>query len=297
MYWHTIFLLEHVVIELKYANFFQQGHKLSDHLFSMIILDPPWGVLSQNNKNPDVQWDKKPSIANLGEIANRLLTNHGHVIVFGDRKLVSEIENKWKFLFHLRDELIWLKPGNIPTNTLKPLPVHEFVHIYMRKGIKMNECTWNPRVLPGAPYLKKGRAGIVSTRRQVKGAIHENTTGMRHFRSVIQAPNKPAMKAWERKGMQHPTMKPIQLLSQIIRAYSNPGDRVLDPFSGSASTALTCFLTGRDCVSYENDSMWFHQSVARFNRVKEMLGSGQVKQLLEQPDLKVDEFEFTALFS
>ena len=285
------------MIELRYANYFQQAEKLADHSFNMIILDPPWGVLSQNNKNPNVQWDKKPSIENLGEITNHLLANNGYVIVFGDRKLVSEIENKWKYLFHLRDELIWLKPGNIPTNTLKPLPVHEFIHIYMRKDIIMNECTWNPRVLPGKPYLKKGRAGVVSTRRQVKAAIHENATGMRHIKSVIYAPNKPAMKMWERQGMRHPTMKPVQLLSQIIRAYSNPGDMVLDPFGGSASTALTSFLTGRNCVSYENDSMWYQQSITRFNRVKAMLGPGQVEQLLRQPELRIDEFDTSALFS
>jgi hypothetical protein len=285
------------MIDLRYANYFQQAEKLADHSFNMIILDPPWGVLSQNNKNPDVQWDKKPSIENLGEITNHLLANNGYVIVFGDRKLVTETENKWNHLFKLRDELIWLKPGNIPTNTLKPLPVHEFVHIYMRKGLKMNECPWNPRVLPGKPYLREGKSGVVSTRRQVKSARHENSTGMRHLRSVIHAPNKPAMKAWEKDAMKHPTLKSVSLLAQIIRAYSDPSDVVLDPFAGSGSTALTCFLTGRKCISYENDSMWYQQSIIRFNRVKEMLGPAQVEQLLRQPELGIDEFDTSALFS
>lgn len=283
--------------EQRYEDFYQNVDDLEDHSFNLIILDPPWGALSQNNNHPDVQWDKKPSMSNLGDISYRLLDPAGYVVLFGDRKLVSEVENEWNHLFYLRDELIWLKPGNIPINTLKPIAVHEFIHVYKRKDVNTSVCTWNPRVLPGKPYLKKGKAGIVSTRRQVKSAIHENVNGMRHLRSVIQAPNKPAMKAWERKGMQHPTTKPIQLLTQIVRAYSNPGDLVIDPFAGSGSTAVTCFLAGRECISYEKDSMWYQQSIARLNRLKAMLGRGQVDQLLRQPELGIDEFDVSALFA
>ena len=284
------------MIELKLADFFSEYEKLPPISAHLVVLDIPWGIFGPSSDHPDIQWDHRPSLKKLKEIASDLLEQNGHLAVFGDRKLVTAIENEWGDIFKLRDELIWSKPGNLPTNSLKPIPVHEFVHVYMRKGVKISDCSWNPRVLPGKPYLKNGTPGSISTRRQMKSARHENTTGMRHLKSVIQAPNKPAMKDWERKGMQHPTMKPVQLLSQIIRAYSNPGDMVLDPFSGSASTALTCFLTGRDCVSYENDNIWFYQSVMRLNRVKAMLGPGQVRELLEQPEKGIDEFDLSVLY-
>ena len=161
----------------------------------------------------------------------------------------------------------------------------------------MNKCAWNPRVLPGAPYLKKGSAGTVSTRRQIKGAIHENATGMRHLKSVIYAPNKPAMKAWEKMAIKHPTIKPVSMLIQLVRAYSNPGDYVLDPFGGSASSAIASWLTGRNIQSWEINSRWFHESVGRFNRLKDMLGPGQAQKLTEQPELRIDEFDTSTLFS
>ena len=284
------------MVELKFSDFFEESKKLKNGRMNLIILDIPWGIFGPNGKHPDIQWDHRPSLKKLGVIARQLLDEHGYITVFGDRNLITAIGESWSDILTLRDELIWVKPGNLPTNTLKPLPVHEFIHVYMRKDIRMNKCTWNPRVLPGKPYVRRGTPGSISTRRQIKSARHENTTGMRHLKSVIPAPNKPAMKDWERKGMQHPTMKPVQLLSQIIRAYSNPGDMVLDPFSGSASTALTCFLTGRDCVSYENDNIWFYQSVMRLNRVKAMLGPGQVRELLEQPEKGIDEFDLSVLY-
>jgi DNA modification methylase len=283
--------------ELRNADFYEHIHLLKKKFYNLIILDPPWGVLSQNNYNPDVQWDKKPSIADLGEIGNNLLDPFGYVVVFGNRKFVAETEHAWKHIFSLRDELIWAKPSNIPTTTMKPLQVHEKIHIYMRKGLRLNKCTWNPRVLPGDPYLKKGNAGIVSTRRQIKSSIHENVTGMRHLKSVIYAPNKPAMKAWEKMAIKHPTIKPVSLLIQLIRAYTNPGDNVLDPFGGSASSSIASWLTGRHSQSWEIDSMWFQESIERFKRLKDMLGPGQVQRLIEQPDLGIDEVDPSTLFS
>lgn len=44
----------------------------------------------------------------------------------------------------------------------------------------------------------------------------------------------------EKKFGYHPTQKPEALLEMIIKACSNPGEIVLDPFSGSGTT---CYIT------------------------------------------------------
>ena len=49
----------------------------------------------------------------------------------------------------------------------------------------------------------------------------------------------------------HPTQKPIALLDRIIRASSNEGDLVLDPFSGSFTTAYVAKQLGRSCIGIE----------------------------------------------
>ena len=48
----------------------------------------------------------------------------------------------------------------------------------------------------------------------------------------------------ERVG--YPTQKPLALLDRIIRASSNPGDLVLDPFCGCATTLVAADRLGRD---------------------------------------------------
>lgn len=49
----------------------------------------------------------------------------------------------------------------------------------------------------------------------------------------------------------HPTQKPEGLLERMVRASSNPGDRVLDPFSGSGTTLRVCQQLNRDCDGVE----------------------------------------------
>ena len=49
----------------------------------------------------------------------------------------------------------------------------------------------------------------------------------------------------------HPTQKPIALLERIIKASSNKGDLVLDPFSGTFTTCFVAKELGRDCIGID----------------------------------------------
>ena len=49
----------------------------------------------------------------------------------------------------------------------------------------------------------------------------------------------------------HPTQKPIALLERIVRASSNPGDLVLDPFAGTFTTCFVAKKLGRQSIGIE----------------------------------------------
>lgn len=49
----------------------------------------------------------------------------------------------------------------------------------------------------------------------------------------------------------HPTQKPAALLERIILASSNPGDAVLDPFSGTFTTSFVAKKLGRQSIGIE----------------------------------------------
>jgi site-specific DNA-methyltransferase (adenine-specific) len=59
----------------------------------------------------------------------------------------------------------------------------------------------------------------------------------------------------------HPTQKPVRLLERLLALVSKEGDLVLDPFSGSGSTAIAAYNTGRQFVGFEIDKEYYEASI------------------------------------
>lgn len=55
----------------------------------------------------------------------------------------------------------------------------------------------------------------------------------------------------------HPTQKPVLLLEDLIKTFSNVGDTVLDLTMGSGSTGVACMNTGRKFIGIEKDEGYF----------------------------------------
>lgn len=51
----------------------------------------------------------------------------------------------------------------------------------------------------------------------------------------------------------HPTVKPVDLMSWLVRLVAEPGDTVLDPFCGSGTTGVACTLEGVHFVGIERE--------------------------------------------
>jgi len=66
----------------------------------------------------------------------------------------------------------------------------------------------------------------------------------------------------------HPTVKPIKLISYLITLGSRTGDTVLDPFLGSGTTAISCEILGRNCIGYEIDRDYFNIAIKRIEVFK-----------------------------
>ena len=54
------------------------------------------------------------------------------------------------------------------------------------------------------------------------------------------------------------TQKPEALLERIIKASSNEGDLILDPFMGIGSTGVACMNTNRKFIGIELDENYFN---------------------------------------
>ena len=62
----------------------------------------------------------------------------------------------------------------------------------------------------------------------------------------------------------HPTMKPIRLVSRLIKNSSKPKENVIDFFGGSGSTLISCEQLGRNCYSIELDPKYVDVIIDRW---------------------------------
>ena len=77
-------------------------------------------------------------------------------------------------------------------------------------------------------YLKKGRRPIPKRR-----------SGIIHVDKIPAGQNV------------HPTEKPVALIKQLIEMSTDPGDFVVDPFSGSGSTSVAAQQLGRNSLAFD----------------------------------------------
>jgi site-specific DNA-methyltransferase (adenine-specific) len=69
----------------------------------------------------------------------------------------------------------------------------------------------------------------------------------------------------------HPTMKPVLLLEDLIKTYSNAGETVVDLTMGSGSTGEACHNTGRKFIGIEQDETYFEIAKKRIENHQKQL--------------------------
>lgn len=84
----------------------------------------------------------------------------------------------------------------------------------------------------------------------------------------------------------HPTQKPEALLERIIKASSNIGDVVLDPFSGSFTTSAVAVRLGRNAIGIDMNEEYFEMGLRRTNITDEYNGKLLVKDKVRKTTAK-----------
>lgn len=139
--------------------------------------------------------------------------------------------------FRLLNDIVWEKP-NPPPN----LGCRCFTHA-------TEMLLWASKAARGAPE-----------RYTFNYADMKQINGGRQMKNVwrLTAPG-----AKEKTHGRHPTQKPLALIERCLLASTEPGDHVLDPFSGSASTGVAALRCGRNFIGSEIDPDYVHLASAR----------------------------------
>lgn len=94
----------------------------------------------------------------------------------------------------------------------------------------------------------------------------------------------PNVKANHVEKLDHPCQFPVALIARLVRALTNVGDVVLDPYAGVASTGVAALLEGCRFIGAELDPDYAEQAV---ERLEETL-SGTVRIRDDKPVHKPD---------
>jgi site-specific DNA-methyltransferase (adenine-specific) len=67
----------------------------------------------------------------------------------------------------------------------------------------------------------------------------------------------------QRQGINHKAVFPLQLPQTLIRNFTMEGDTVLDPFMGSATTAIACIKEKRHYIGFELNKEYYDKACER----------------------------------
>ena len=222
-----------------------------------IWTDPPYrlsndgitcvaGKMVKVNKG---EWDRSRGIALDHEFnrtwlaaCHRILKPSGSIWVSGTLHVYLSVGMAMQQLeFRILNDIVWEKPAPPP-------------------NVGCRCFTHSTEILLWATKAKKG--GKDRHRFNYEAMKEEN--GGKQMKNVWRFMT-PATD--EKQHGKHPTQKPTALIARCLRATTDPGDVVFDPFTGSGSTGVAALKLGRHFVGCEQDKTYAQLAATRLTDV------------------------------
>lgn len=240
--------------------------KLPDACADIILTDPPYLTTNLKLDKESADLDMNRAYREMG----RILKPNGWFFTFGTIEMAAGILQHFRFKF----DYVWAK--QIPTmqraNTVRPLKRHEHVFAFIQPSLKrMSDLYFDKAALRThghKPYYnnqvwKKAREYEQSLGMKTGVRPVDDNPGYREGISILYANNKTHMPKAERTT--HPTQKPVDLLSYIIKGYCPEDGLVIDPFAGSGSTCVAAHQNNRRYVGIEINPEYHTMAKGRLN--------------------------------
>jgi len=242
--------------------------------FHACISDPPYGMGMEF-------WDHSVPSVDIWKEVYRILRPGAFCLAFCSPELYHRLAcNVEDAGFTIKDQIMWMTTTKMPKfNRLKP--AHEPIVVAQKpyKGsLQKNFEEWgcglidteNTRVpwekeppkgwvAQGAKRRTFGKDGNTTGGSVDYGTVDANPAG--RYPSNIIGEVQPehqkyfyaprATRKEKGEGNDHPTVKPVNLMSYLIKIYSSINSTVLDPFCGSGSTGVAAIRESRNFVGID----------------------------------------------
>lgn len=239
------------MIELKQGNCLEIMQDISDKSIDCIICDLPYGTTK-------CSWDIIIPFDKLWEQYNRIIKDNGAIILFGQEPFSSLL--RLSNLENYKYDIYWEKERLTNINQVKKRvgKTIETISIFYKK-----QCTYNPQMIiytgkPRSNKVKNGKLGKL-TDEQEKKVYEYNDNGTRYPTQLWR---------FQRDCLTnnlHPTQKPLALLEELVKTFSNENDWILDNCMGSGSTGVACKKLNRNFIGIELNEEYFKIAEKRIN--------------------------------
>ena len=225
---------------------------IPDKSIDCIITDLPYNLTS-------CSWDIIVPFDDMWKQLKRIAKSTSPIILFGQEPFASELR-----MSNLKDykyDIYWEKERltNIQQVKRRVGKTVETISIFYEK-----QPTYNPQMIKyeGKPRSNKVKNGVIGKLSDNKA--HKVTeyidTGWRYPTQVWKFQRDCL------KSNLHPTQKPVALLEELIKTFSNEGDVILDFTMGSGSTGVACKNLNRKFIGIELDDVYFEIAKGRIEK-------------------------------
>jgi site-specific DNA-methyltransferase (adenine-specific) len=188
-------------------------------------------------------------------VVREALSGRGTMWLHLDHRAVHEAKIRCDRVFgpaSFRGEVIWV-PGNGSKSQTRPGTGHQTLLLYARG----KQPIWNGRdPALRAPFAATSQKMHFTNVDADGRRYRDRTVGAKTYRYYADEGRAlgsvwtdcPAMSAntpLRAETTGYPTQKPLKLLDRIVRASSEPGSLVVDPFCGSGTTLVAAAAGGR----------------------------------------------------
>lgn len=246
------------------GNTFELIKKIKDNSVDLIICDGPYGVTTNS-------WDKIIDIQSFNleliKLFSRILKPGGTFYLFGKDNCIDFVD--YRAYLNLSRKIIWYQPSRLAQGRMNYTNNYDLISCFTKGKAKtfnldairvpqLVELEHRLRV-ENVPSVKKGKFG--------KTKFNANGKNPGDVWGDIKQLTYKSKELIDRKLL-NTIQKPEKLIERMVKASSNKGDLVFDPFSGVGTTFAVCKKLKRKFIGFEMNSDFIAITNKRIREIK-----------------------------
>lgn len=235
-------------------------HKLSEHVgIDLTVTSPPYNIgksyESYKSLEDYIEWSKEwiNAVHGVTSRTGSFWLNVGYTPLHPRAKALPLPYLLWNLSpFYLVQEVVWNYGAGVAGKKFYS-PRNEKFLWYVKDE---STYTFNLDAVrdPDVKYPRQFKNGRLKV-----NPLGKNPTDVWQFPKVTSGRDRSSA-----ERTPHPAQFPEAVIDRVVKASSNEGDLVLDPFMGSGTTAAVAARNGRRIVGFEVDQSYCELAVKRY---------------------------------